>query len=103
MYKTNAFTHINGANLDQTCLVQVPRQVHHSIHLHVVLEEAAAERSLVVGLARLGLDGRFHPGLCQSGGDGPDAAHSGLVVLPVRHRVRHLRAKSGAKTPPFGS
>ena len=46
-----------GANPVRTCLVQVPRQLDRRLHLHVVLEEAAAERGVVVGLARLGLDG----------------------------------------------
>ena len=68
----------------QTCLVQVQRQLDHSLHLHVVLEEAAAERGLFVGLARLGLDGRLVPG---------------LVVRPVRHQVRLLAAEEGAKGP----
>ena len=39
----------------QTCLVQVPRQLDRRLHLHLVLEEAAAERGLVVGLVLLGL------------------------------------------------
>ena len=34
-----------------------PLQLHRSLHLHVVLEEAAAERGMVVGLPRRGLDG----------------------------------------------
>ena len=37
--------------------------------------DAAAERGLVVGLPSRGLDGRFHPGLRQAGGDDPDAPH----------------------------
>ena len=40
----------------QTCLIQVQPHLHCSLHLHVVLEEAAAERGLVVGLPRFGLD-----------------------------------------------
>jgi hypothetical protein len=40
-----------------TGFVQVPLQLHRRLHLHVVLEEAAAERGLVVGLPRRGLDG----------------------------------------------
>ena len=40
--------------------VQVPLHLHRRLHLHVVLEEAAAERGLVVGLPRRGLDGRLH-------------------------------------------
>jgi hypothetical protein len=35
-------------------------QLHRRLHLHVVLEEAAAKRGLVVGLPRRGLDGRLH-------------------------------------------
>ena len=52
-----------GANPVRTCFVQVQRQLDRRLHLHVVLEEAAAERGVVVGLARLGLDGRLVPGL----------------------------------------
>ena len=51
------------ANQWRTCLVQVPGQLHGGLHLHVVLEEALPKRGLVVGLARLGLDGRLHAGL----------------------------------------
>ena len=83
----------------QTCLVQVPRQLDRRLHLHVVLEEAAAERGLVVGLARLGLDGRLVPGLRHLRRHGPDAAHCRVVVRPVRHRVRLLAAEEGAKGP----
>ena len=88
-----------GANPVRTCLVQVPRQLDRRLHLHVVLEEAAAERGLVVGLARLGLDGRLVPGLRHLRRHGPAAAHSGVVVRPVRHRVRLLAAEEGAKGP----
>ena len=70
----------------QTCLVQVQRQLDHSLHLHVVLEEAAAERGLVVGHARLVLDGRL-------------VSARGLVVRPVCHQVRLLAAEEGAKGP----
>ena len=83
----------------RTCLVQVPRQLDRRLHLHVVLEEAAAERGLVVGLARLGLDGRLVPGLRHLRRHGPAAAHGGVVVRPVRHRVRLLAAEEGAKGP----
>ena len=85
-----------------TGFVQVPLQLHRRLHLHVVLEEAAAERGLVVGLPRRGLDGRLHPGLRRGGGDDPDAPHGCEVVRPVRHRVRLLRAKPGAKRPVLG-
>ena len=49
----------------RTCFVQVPRQLDRRLHLrvHVVLEEAAAELGVVVGLACLGLDGRLVPRL----------------------------------------
>ena len=67
-----------GANLARTCLIQVPRQLDRSLHLHVVLKEAAAERGVVVGLARLGLDGRLVPGLRHLRRHGPAAAHGGV-------------------------
>ena len=89
----------SGVNPVRTCLVQVPRQLDRRLHLHVVLEEAAAERGLVVGLPRRGLDGRLHPGLRHGGGDDPDAPHGRVVFRPVRHRVLLLRAKPGAKRP----
>jgi hypothetical protein len=43
--------------------VQVVRQlrVYRRLHLHISLEDAAAELCLVVGLLRLGLDGCLHP------------------------------------------
>ena len=68
-------------------------------NLHVVLREAVAERGVVVGLARLGLDGRLVPQLSHLRrlGHGPDAAHHGVVVRPVRHQVRLLAAEEGAK------
>ena len=85
------------ANQWRTCLVQVPGQLHGGLHLHVVLEEALPERGLVVGLARLGLDGRLHAGHGHGLGHlrrrRQDAAHAGGVVvvhpLAVRHRVRN--------------
>ena len=88
-----------GANPVRTCLVQVPRQLDRRLHLHVVLEEAAAERGVVVGLARLGLDGRLVPRLRHLRRHGPDAAHHGVVVRPVRHRVRLLAAEEGPEGP----
>ena len=54
--KPNELIDINGANSVHTCFVQVPLQLHRRLHLHVVLEEAAAERGLVVGLPQRGLD-----------------------------------------------
>ncbi len=83
----------------QTCLVQVPRQLNRRLHLHVVLEEAAAERGVVVGLARLGLDGLLVPGLRHLRRHGPAAAHGGVVVRPVRHRVWLLAAEEGPDGP----
>ena len=61
----------------------MPGQLHGGLHLHVqvVLEEALSERSLVVGLARLGLDGRLHAGLGHLRRGSPDAAH--CVVATV--------------------
>jgi hypothetical protein len=47
----------------QTSFVQVLRQLHGRLHVHVVLQEAPAKQGLVVGLPRLGLDGRLHPAL----------------------------------------
>ena len=68
----------------RTCFIQVPQQLHCRLY-HVVLEDAAAERGLVVGLSRRDLDGRLHPGLCHAGGHDADAAHGGVVVRPVHH------------------
>ena len=68
------------ANQLRTCLVQVPGQLHGGLHLHVVLEEALSERDLVVGLVRLGLDGRLHAGLGHLRCRSPDAAHASLTV-----------------------
>ena len=82
----------------RTCLVQVPGQLHGSLHLHVVLEEALPERGLVVGLARFGLDGRLHAGLGHLRHRSPDAAHGAVVVPPVSHRVCLLCAPYGALT-----
>ena len=61
--QTEYLSYLNCANYVHTGFVQVPLHLHRRLHLHVVLEEAAAERGLVVGLLRLGLDGRLHPGL----------------------------------------
>jgi hypothetical protein len=47
----------------------VPLQLHRRLHLRVVLEEAAAERGLLVGLPQRGLDGRLHPALRHGSGD----------------------------------
>ena len=80
MVQTGQPSYINGANPVHTGFVQVPLQLHRRLHLHVVLEEAAAERGLVVGLPRRGLDGRLHPALRHGGGDDPDAPHGCVVV-----------------------
>ncbi len=93
---------IIGANSLHTGFVQVPLHLHRRLHLHVVLEESAAERGLVVGLLRLGLDCQLHPGLRHCGGDDADVPHGFVVVRPVRHRVRLLSAKPGAKRPVLG-
>jgi hypothetical protein len=99
MVQTAKPSYINGANSDDKwCKRWRWRQLHRRLHLHVVLEEAAAERGLV-GLPRRGLDGSLHPALRHGGGDDPDAPHGCVVVCPVRHRVLLLRAKSGAKRP----
>jgi hypothetical protein len=80
MVQTAKPSYINGANSVHTGFVQVLLQLHRRLHLHVVLEEAAAERGLVVGLPRRGLDGSLHPALCYGGGDDPDVPH-GCVTL----------------------
>ncbi len=57
MVQTAKSSYINGVvnlNSVHTGFVQVQLQLHRRLHLHVVLEEAAAERGLVVGLPRLG-------------------------------------------------
>ena len=41
-------------NLVHTCFIQVQLQLHRRLHRHVVLEDAAAERGLVVGLPSRG-------------------------------------------------
>ena len=61
-------------------------------------EEALPERGLVVGLARLGLDGRLHAGFGHQRRRSQDAAHGVVVVPPARHRVRLLSAPHGALT-----
>jgi hypothetical protein len=85
MVQTPKPSYINGANSVHTSFVQVPLQLHHHLHLHVVLEEAAAERGLVVGLPRRGLDGslsEFRPT-----GPGWHAAAGAQGLGPV-HVVR---------------
>jgi hypothetical protein len=101
MVQTAKSSYINCANSVHTGFVQVSLQLQSCLHLHVVLEEAAAQQGLVIGLPRRGLDGRLHPALCygHGGGDDPDAPHGCVIVRPVRHRVRLLRAKPGAKRP----
>ncbi len=64
---------------------------------HVGLEDAAAERCLVAGLPRIGLDSRLHPALGDVGGDGAAPAHGFVGVRPVHHGVLLLRAPIQAK------
>jgi hypothetical protein len=49
----------------QARFVQMPLHLHRCLHLQGVLEEAAAQRGLIVGLARRVLNGRlnWHPAL----------------------------------------
>ncbi len=54
--RTEYLSYINCANYVHTGFVQVQLHLHRRLHFHVVLEEAAAERGLVVGLLRLGLE-----------------------------------------------
>jgi hypothetical protein len=75
--------------------VQVVCQLDCHIHLHGGLEDAAAEQCLVVGLLRLGLDGRLHPALGDVRGDGAGPAHGSPVARPVHHGVLLLRAPNG--------
>ncbi len=80
-----------------TSCAQVVHQLHRRLHLHVGLEDAAAEQCLVVGLPRLGLDSRLHPALGDVGGDGAAPAHGPVGARPVHHGVRLLRAPIQAK------
>ena len=43
--------------------------------------------------------GLYRPSVTCVAGHGPDAAHGGVVVRPVRRRVRLLAAEEGAKGP----
>ena len=87
--QTKRHVYINGANLEHTGFVEVPLHLHRRLHLHVVLEEAAAEHGLVVGLLGLGLDGRLHTGLRHSGGDDQDDLQTtwqlGAAALPPQY------------------
>ena len=80
-----------------TRCVQVVRQLHHRLHLHVGLEDAAAERCMVVGLPRLGLDSRLHMALGDAGGDGAAPVNNFIGARPVHHGVWLLRATIQAK------
>ena len=91
---------INGENLVQTCFVQVPLQLHRSLHLHVVLEDAAAKRGLVVGLPSQGLDGRFHPGLRHAGGDDLDAPHCFVDFLRWHSNLDTVGIPTGLRVGP---
>jgi hypothetical protein len=83
MVQTAKPAYVNGANSVHTGFVQVPLQFHRRLHLGGgVLEEAAAERGLVVGLPRRGLDGRLHPALCYGGGD-DHLSMSSLSILDM--------------------
>ena len=66
-----------------TGLVQVVRQLYHRLHLHVGLEDAAADLGLVVGLLRLGLDSCLHPALGDVRGDGPQMVRHRPTVLQL--------------------
>ena len=96
--KTNSS--INGVNLVHTCFIQVPLQLHRRLHLHVVLEDAAAERGLVVGLPSLGLDGRFHPGLRHTGGDDLDAPHCFVDFLRWHSNLDTVGIPTGLRVGP---
>ena len=74
----------------------MPGQLHGGLHVLVVLQEAHSEGGLVVGVLRLGLDCRLHAGLRHLRRPGPAAAHGVVIVGPVRHRVRLLRAEQAA-------
>ena len=82
-----------------TGCVQVVRQLHRRLHLHVGLEDAAAERCLVVGLPRLGLDSShgLHMALGDAGGDGAAPVNDFIGARPVHHGVWLLRATIQAK------
>ncbi len=77
--------------------VQVVRQLHRRLQLHVGLEDAAAKQCLIVGLPRLGLDSRLHPALGDVGGDGAAPAHDFVGARPMHHGVWLLSAPIKAK------
>ena len=52
--KPKSLYDINDANWVLTGLVQVTLHLHRRLHLHVVLEDAAATQGLFVGLLCLG-------------------------------------------------
>ena len=83
-------------NPSHTFLVQVPGQLDGGLHVLVVLQEAHSEGGLVVGVLRLGLDGRLHAGLRHLRRRGPAAADGVVSVGPVRDRVRLLGAEQAA-------
>ncbi len=81
------------------------RQLDRRLHLHVGLEDAAAELCFVVGLFRLGLDGRLHPALGDVRGDGAGPAHGSPIAHPVHQECgfsvhqNRLRVPSERCTP----
>ncbi len=108
MFQTNpsknllvAIQHDAHAGHTRRWRVQVVRQLYRRFHLHVGLEDAAAaERCLVVGLLRLGLDRRLHQALGDSDvrGNGVGPAYGSPVARPVHHDgVRLLRAPKEVK------
>ena len=74
----------------------MPGQLDGGLHVLVVLQEAHSEGGLVVGVLRLGLDGRLHAGLRHLRRRGPAAADGVVSVGPVRDRVRLLGAEQAA-------
>ena len=75
----------------------MPAHLDGGLRVLVVLQEAHSEGGLVVGVLRLGLDGRLHAGLRHLRRRGPAAADGVVVsVGPVRDRVRLLGAEQAA-------
>jgi hypothetical protein len=93
----------HDAHAGHTGLIQVVRKLYRRLHLHVGLEDAAAERCLVVGLLRLGLDCRLHPALGDVRGDGAGPAYGSPVARSVHHGVLLLRTPKDARCTPNGN
>jgi hypothetical protein len=96
MVQTAKSSYINGANLMHIGFVQagaagrrpgVPLQLHRRLHLHVVLEEATAERGMVVGLPRRGLDGL-------GGSSSPAAPSQAALGFQARRALAACRASA---------